>query len=345
MNVFKRLWRRIKPPDTPSPKQIPTRHVTKALAEQYRLAVQAPPTLLKDGLANATWLCMTDQGAWYAKIFAPATGTVARVQEEAALYDYLQHHGLHVPVVRPSKSGERATTLFTLNVHYALMVMRQEALKALSPATITHGELIQIAAAIGELHTVLKSYPPNPQLRASTAGRPVPDDVLTTLLASPNASLFTRAEVEHLQDLDHQMRAYLAQHPLSDALTHTVLHGDLAFDHVQLLPNQHVYFFDFADRCYGPVAHDLAVFFENFYCRTEISFRRFEQLRTWALPAYAARATLAPADYAALTPFLIRHMLSVTRYLSRLAQNRGTVVGGPAIKRRYALATYLLGDG
>ncbi len=326
-----------------SPKQISTEKIEAFVQDQFGLKTVGDSEVISQGVESAVWLLTTNDGKWYAKVYGQHEGPLERIQEETELYDYLREHGINVPEVRATLEGQKVVQIKTKDGKYSTILMRHEEIREPKPTTITQDELENIARTVAKMHNVLKDYPNRDKLiEKDHIPTQLPVDALQLLMDSPNKNVFTANEIQRLKELDVKMVDYLKNNPVPTNLSETVLHGDLTFGHAQLLPNGEVYFFDFADRWYGPIAHELGILTENLYRPEDITYERFEQLRDWLLTTYAAEVKLTPEDYKAMTPFILRHTMEAVRYLSSIAQKAGYEVDSKGIKRRYKLAEYLL---
>ena len=328
-----------------SPKLISTEQVEDFVQDKYGLEKNGISTAISQGVESAVWLIPTAQGKWYAKVYGQHEGPLSRIQEETRLYEYLRDAGIRVPEVKASLDGQKAISIETEHGQYSTILMKYEEIREPKPSTITKEELSRIASRVAQMHEVLKKYPDKDLLvEPNHIPAQLPVDTLAIFLRSPNKNVFDDKELEKLRELDARMIDYLEKNPLPLNLSESVLHGDLAFGHAQLLPDGDVYFFDFADRWYGPIAHELGILTINLYRPEDINFEKFEQLRDWMLTAYTAEGKLTTEDFRAMTPFMLRQIMEAVRYLSRIAQQEGYEVDSQGNKRRYKLAEYLLKD-
>lgn len=188
----------------------------------------------------------------------------------------------------------------------------------------------------------MKIYPYKHDRSGNDSITSIPKASFPTLSSSPNACFYTSQELTELHEVENNMIKYMELHKPSENLSYTVLHADLGFGHMQFLPNGDLYFFDFADRFYGPISHELAIVIENIYRTDEISSERFEQLKKIFLDEYNKYNTLSVDDMAAINWFIFRHIIDVASYMSYIAKDIGREADGAGIKRRFKLAKYLL---
>jgi Ser/Thr protein kinase RdoA (MazF antagonist) len=161
-------------------------------------------------------------------------------------------------------------------------------------------------------------------------------------MASPTAAGFTSAERSWLRAVDAALVAYLDDNfPDPTSLSQAVLHGDLSFEHVRLRPNGAVYFFDFGDMCWGPVAHELAQFLRGFH-DVPISFERWADLRCWLLEGYRSRHVFTATDAAAIDVFLLNRAVALAKCILELNADKASASSAEAIKNTYRLAEAVL---
>ncbi|WP_172836235.1 phosphotransferase [Microlunatus soli] len=162
------------------------------------------------------------------------------------------------------------------------------------------------------------------------------------LIESPTARYFSRAERSWISSIDTALIDYLAgNYPEPRSLTFAVLHGDLAFEQVRLLPDGEVYFFDFGDLSWGPVAHELAQFLRGFAAEP-IPRQRWLDLKAGLLAGYRSEHSLSVADEDAIEVFLLNRVLAVARYVLELHGNSAAPGGAEVIKQGYRLAAEIL---
>ncbi len=147
---------------------------------------------------------------------------------------------------------------------------------------------------------------------------------------------------EKFNRITQNVVSFLEKTSYPKQLTQSYLHGDIGLEHVQLLPNNHLYFFDWADRVDGPVARELSILLFHSYGEEDISFERWEQLKKWILESYSSINQLSKDDTNVIVPFLFRRCIDEVRYLADLATQKRKPIEVKAIARRFDLADKLL---
>jgi Ser/Thr protein kinase RdoA (MazF antagonist) len=165
------------------------------------------------------------------------------------------------------------------------------------------------------------------------------------LIKSATAACLTASERSWLETIDTSIVAYLNDHfPDPTSLSQGILHGDLSFEHVRLLSDRDVYFFDFGDMSWGPVAHELALFLRSFQ-DSPISFERWADLRSWLLAGYRATRVFTAEDEAAIDVFLLNRVVAEAKYILELNGDQASATGAAVIKSGYRLAEVVLRRG
>jgi Ser/Thr protein kinase RdoA (MazF antagonist) len=167
--------------------------------------------------------------------------------------------------------------------------------------------------------------------------------VYDELVAAPTATCFTLEELAWLRTIDAAAVSFITtRYPPPTAVACAILHGDLNFEHIRLLPNGHVYLFDFGDLCWGPVAHDLGQFLQCIYRDSSISFVRWAELRGWLVAGYTSYRSLTRAEIDAIDLFVINRIVAQAKYILELSGEEASPQGAAAIKHTYALAAHLV---
>lgn len=330
--------------DQMSAKSISSQIICRTMETQYGLRLIDNPAPLSGGVESGAWKVITDKGTFVAKAYSPREGKPERVEEEVQLYDYLLKHGIHVPEVLPTIHGKKVGMIDIRNFSLTLVLMKFEKLRMCIPSIITKEEITKIATTIAYMHQILQEYPHKNKLL--TDYRQWEEDrepTYSSLVASPNANIFTSEELQHIQNIDAQTVRYLNSTYVDQTkLNYSVIHRDLALKHTPLLPNGDVYIFDFADRVWGPIAYELAVMFVHLFRADDISFTRWEKLKNWVLEAYQVVKSLTLEEHKALKPFTMSRIMGELYYLNSIAQNIKEEVNARGNRRRYQLLEYLL---
>ncbi len=315
----------------------------------YGLHVLTPLVDLPQGVHSRAWLAHTDDGDWVVKVSDPRSDPPAALTAQCELFGYLNSRGLHTPEVRADLTGNQVSTVVSPPGEFPVTMMRYHQLHRLSPESVSADDLRQVAGQIARLHATMDEFPNKPDIvsdqgKAQNEWGQQVTGCYPALINSPTAEWFTTAELTWIAAIDTRLIAYIDDHlPDPSSLSQAVLHGDLSFEHVRLLPDRQVYFFDFGDMCWGPVAHELAQFLRGFR-DTPISFERWADLRRWLLEGYRSRRVFTATDAAAIDAFLLNRVVALAKYVLELADDSENASGNAAevIKNAYQLADTML---
>jgi Ser/Thr protein kinase RdoA (MazF antagonist) len=324
-----------------SPKELSPVDITRHLANEYHLIAISSPQEMPGGIESAVWSVQICASQWIVKVFKSSQTSLKLAEDEVSLYDFLNDRGLHTPKVRKSISGASVSTLEIGNHSFPVMLMYRETLRKCNAADLQPADLTNIARAFAQLHRALKEYPHPPLLLISSNDRAV-QSAFGKLMESRIAAEFSEEERIRLKRIDRRMTKCAAQSPLMSSLTHAVLHGDLTLENAQILPDGSIYIFDFADRLCGPVAYGIAITLTHLYSAEEITFERWERMRTCLLENYMQETELSAADLDAVDIFLIRRLLEEIAYLSDKDVGMHYDIDARGVLRRYKLGDYLL---
>lgn len=327
-----------------SPKDLPSNLLQKELTKLFALILLKPPSLMDKGVENAAWFLETDKGQFIAKVFTISEVTIAEIKEEVNIYSFLQKNGICAPTILVSLNNNTVEQIEINKVKFPFFIMRYENLKRSYPSSATKKEITQIAKSLAKMHRVLNNYPNLEKIKRKKGYYThfIPLRAFPTLKKSPNANIFTGEELNNLKVLDNKMVSFYKKNKPKFQLTETVIHGDIALEHVQFLENGKLYFFDFSDYFYGPVSHEIAVFLTHLHREENITIKRWEELKQWVIEGYRSITKLTDNDYKAIKPFIIRRLLGEILYLSAISNKINKEVDSMGIKRRYILADYLL---
>lgn len=314
---------------------------------------------------SVVWQFVAANQAWFIKLYAPFKSSMADVVDEAMLYQHLAAHGLNVPTVHRTLSDDLAQELRVGDVAYPAMVMKSEPLRVAHPSTILQSEMFTVAQTVALLHKAVSDYPFLDRL----AGRDGSSAIRAALRRSKHhLKQLGRRIVHRSNPVDNQCAAPYAMQASTRARLHTgvaalraqfeahakhsyeipaklrktLIHGDMALHHAPFLPNQAVYFYDFADRSWSPVIDELVILAAYLYTVEDISFSRWEELVDWMFQGYTSVASLTAKDYAAFQPLLIRRLLDELTYLWDLSAATTRRLPWSEIARRHRLAQHLL---
>ena len=326
---------------------LPAEPIQALIEREYGLRLREPLADMQQGVHSHVWLATTNDGQWVAKASNPASDSEAKLQAQCVLYRFLNEHGMNAPIVRADRRGRSVIQVEHAGQRYPFTLMRYHDLSRLHSISVTQAELQQIAGTIAQMHQLLEQFPGASDIIADhttsengwgkqTVG------VYDELVAAPTSVCFTQDERAWLKSVDADVGAYIdAQFPAPGSVTQAILHGDLSFDHVWLLPDGQVYLFDFGDLCWGPVAHELGQFVRSFR-DTPITFERWAELRHWLTEGYSAHRSLTAADSEAIDLFILNRIVAQASYILELSGDEVSPGGATVIKRTYALAASML---
>jgi Ser/Thr protein kinase RdoA (MazF antagonist) len=325
-----------------------TRNQVQASVERaYGLRVLRPLNDLPPGVHSQAWLAHTDDGEWVVKVSDPRCDSPAMLSAQCELYGFLNGRGLHAPEVRADRSGRHVSALAEPDAGLPVTLMRHHEFHRLTPESVSAEDLRHVATQIARLHLTMEEFEKKDEIVADREksqnewGRQVVGS-FPDLINSPIAGCFTAAERQWIAAIDTACVAYVdANFPNPESLAHAVLHGDLSFEHVRLLPNREVYFFDFGDMCWGPVAHELAQFLRGLF-DAPISFERWADLRRWLLEGYRSLHMLTATDAAAIDVFLLNRVVALAKFIRELNADQATADGAEAIMTAYRVAEAVL---
>lgn len=317
--------------------------ISRTLRNQYGLNIKLLSPL-EGGTESAAWTAETATGKWIAKVFSPNESREI-IAEEIKLYRFLNSDSIHVPVIHPGKNKNQVGEIESNERRYPAIVMRFENLRRASPSAVTEAELKRVAGETAKMHQKLSGYPgKNEWPKVTTTDTALTNKktpAFNAFIQSVNSEWFTEGQLEYFRTVDARMETFIRKFDTPNNLAYGPIHGDLALEHAQFLPDGSVYFFDFADRAIAPIAHELAVFLTWLYQWENISFDRWEQLKTWLLEGYRAETQLTPDDISSIPHFEIRRILGATYYLANLTKNIPSKHVVNWVRRGYELGDYL----
>lgn len=318
---------------------IASEDVLSLLERQYGFSLIERPAEIFEGMENSVWSVKTEQGEWIVKVHT-STRSFSRIRQEARIYEFLNARGCRAPLVEQTIGHSSVGSLTVDGCAYPVTVMRLEASSKRDASTIGSDQFDKITMAYARLHQILKDYPGREQLfRFSDYTQP--NDAFRKLLASGYGALLGSDELKSYESLSRRMAGFLETHSTSGQLTHTVLHGDMSLDHALFLSEGEVYFFDFGDHSWGPIAFDLAVFLVSLFM-TRISAARWKELITRFMQTYLSIGELSAEDLRAIKPFMILRLRSQIAFLCEAHLPIGPELVLQRIRRSYRLADSLL---
>lgn len=317
--------------------------VSRVVESKYDIHIKVLSPL-EGGTESAAWILETVSGKWIAKAFSPKESRKA-IAEEVLLYQFLNRNGVRAPIIHQRKDGGHVGEIESNECRYPIIVMRFENLRRALPSSITEEELRHVGGETARMHKVLLRYPGKnewPKVTTTdTALKNKNSTVSDTFINSINSKSLTHGQIEYFRAADARMEAYIHNFSMPSKLVDAPIHGDLALEHAQFFPDGDVYFFDFADRAFAPVAHELAVFLTWLYQWENISFNRWEQLKTWLLESYQEKTPLTSEDLSTIPYFEIRRILGATYYLAHLAKDIPSDHVINWVRRGFELGDYL----
>lgn len=195
------------------------------------------------------------------------------------------------------------------------------------------------------MHQILHNHPNASNIPTQPEKQASKKESKTTFKAlsqSVNVKQFTSKQLSRFEEIDTRMEQYIKNHPPATGLTETLIHGDLALEHAQFLPDDSVYFFDFADRIWGPVAQELATFLTMLYQGENIPFTRWEELKRYLLTGYQSVNKLSEDDLHAIPKKELIRILGAIKYLAILARDTPSDQVVNWIRRGYEMGNYIL---
>lgn len=196
------------------------------------------------------------------------------------------------------------------------------------------------------MHKILLKYPYKESFRQLPAvewmEKDKPKTAYEALMQSVHAEKFSKEQLERFAGVDEGMEEYIKTHSPTPPFTESIIHADLSLEHAQLLPDGNVYFFDFADRTWGPVAQELATFLTMFYQWEDISFHKWEELRLWLIEGYQTVTLLTENDLSAIPQKALIRLLGACKYLAVLTKNTPSEHVVNWIRRGYELGDYII---
>ncbi|MEK7524877.1 MAG: aminoglycoside phosphotransferase family protein [Patescibacteria group bacterium] len=324
-------------------KRMGTELIARVLHDVYGLTISKTPELMEGGTENAAWLVETDQGKLIAKIFSRGEGDTDWISDEAQLYLFLNENGVHVPEISKSIKENSIETVSFNGFDFPLMIMKYENLRMATPGIVTRQELELVAKQTAKMHQVLRDYPNlevirNRQKVDRTEAERRPIDVVV----ESKARSFNQEQLDKFRAIEDKMMNYLDSHPVVGILSETIIHADLSLEHTRFLPNGEVYFFDFADRKWGTIAEELGTFVETLYQWENISFEKWEELKTAFLDAYFDVNELTDVDKKAIEGRILIRAMGAIRYLAGLTKDNPNEGIDHWIRKGYELGDYLV---
>ncbi len=318
--------------------------VKACLESKYNLVVYSLH-LLPGGTSSAAWVADTNAGKYLAKVFGLGEGSVEWVTNEAELFYFLRQRGVCAPEVLPSASGELVSVLGYQNNRFPVTVVKwQEALRMLTPATITLEELTSLGTKVSQMHLALRDYPDGDFIQnrpRSSSSHHKPTTAFEAVMAGAKYRKIDAKLLNSFEAIDQQMELYVNAHPPLDSLPKSVIHADLSLDHAQLLPNGDIYFFDFSDRKWGTRSQEIATFFTTLYLWEDISFKKLEELQSHFLVGYQVIYPVSSEELSAIPSLMVKRLLGTIKYLANLANNYSDKNIDEWIMRGFKLGKYL----
>jgi Ser/Thr protein kinase RdoA (MazF antagonist) len=328
---------------TDSPKELSSEVVQSAIKDLYGITSIKSPNEIGEGIENAVWIYYTGNQDFIVKIFSYSKTINDDVHEEVLLYNYLLQHGIHVPEVMPTVTGNNVSLISNT---YPAILMKYENLKRISASDLTTHQLHKIATTIAHMHKVLIDYGRKEHIRmtvhdAMSIYNHSLRDFDEIFLISPNAKSPYLKDHERLREIRTDAINYLKNQKLEEELTKSVLHNDLGLGHILFREDGEIYIYDFSDFEYGAVALDLGVLFFNFYREGQLTIEQWKNTIEKFLSVYTETIDLTENDKKAIQIFTISRMLEHIRYLDRMSIKEGHPMDDMGVRKRYDLLEQL----
>jgi Ser/Thr protein kinase RdoA (MazF antagonist) len=332
---------------TPLP-DISSGYLVRAIEAQYDVCITSPPKSLPSGFHSRAWIVTTARERWIVKLSDPISDPIPKLERQIHLSNYLNQHAIRAPQILELRDGGFIATVIINEHHYPLQLMRYEIRNRIQPERASDATLVLAGELVADLHQALDHYPERDDfiadLHKSANEWGARDEGLWPLLQDlPDLSLMPHGEQIWFRSIDQRALAYVQQqYPAPVDLSMALLHGDLNFEHIQFLADGTPYLFDFGDMCWGPIAHELAVFFLNVFCDSEVSFPEWEAMRQRILIGYSAKRPVSYLDQARILVFVVNRVVAQAEYAVELASEGRMEIDWTGLKRTYQLAEYLL---
>lgn len=333
----------------PTSKAIDRRYLHRTIEREYGVSILDSYTVPAGCPANLIMTVTTNEGDFFAKVYTPDENSVELVREEAQLFEYLNRHGVHAPRLPQTGAGQ---TVLRINRAYPLILMKKETLRMLDTGNAKKEELFRIGQETAKMHQILRTYPRRGVFKKTLAD---PDfwrtdwETYHLILDTPLGRLFSQNDLAMVKATDRGIVEYMRTNYPPELNDFSVIHGDLAIEHAQFLPDGNVYFLDFGDVSWGPVAREIAVFFVRLYTSPlgAHAFERWEELRAWALEGYQSVNSLSEVDLAAIHPMMVKRLSEGTIGYDTdiLEYERDPDAHIQKKRKRYELLEYLLNHG
>jgi len=314
--------------------------------KKLRTSYGITPTHIKRfsrGTENVAWRIESNAGNIIAKLFGGEESTIETVSEEVELYNYINKKGRPFDIRAPRIVYDSNDAPVRSVQNFPLILMKYEIARKLFPSTITHDEVTALSKAIAHMHRILKNKMKDyKKLDYTNWNLDYNKDAYETLINSPNVKEYSVSEVNQYKQVTAKIVSCLEKKKYPDELNESLIHSDIAFEHIRVLQDRSFYFFDWTDRQRGPVARELSVLLFHAYREGDIDFKRLEELRKWILEGYTKVSKLDYTDIGVIVPFMFRRCLDEVKYLSNLAIEIGATVDVSGIRRRYELASRLI---
>ncbi len=331
----------------PKAKDITKNTVLHHLCKMWNFGANTKLTLFSGGTESAGWIIEeTDNGnKWIAKIFGLEVNS-NEVKDEINLYHFLVDHEIHAPILKADLSNQEFNFIDFKGYRLPVILMRFENLRMCTPSTITQSEMSKIASEIAKMHKILSEYPNkealmHSQLLTKHSEKAEHKTAYEALIQSVHVEKFSKNQLERFCKIDTKMENYINSNPPLLPQTETIIHADLSLEHAQFLPDNSVYFFDFADRAWGSVSQELATFTTMLYQWEDISFEKWEKLQQWLLVGYKTTTPLTTNDLQAIPQKSLVRLLYVNKYLATLTKTTPSEHVVNWIRRGYELGEYI----
>jgi Ser/Thr protein kinase RdoA (MazF antagonist) len=271
-----------------------------------------------------------------------------KLERQIHLSIYLNQHGIRAPQILALRNARFIATVIINQQPYPIQLMQHEILSRVQLERVSDATLVLVGELVARLHHVLEEYPAHDafvadhQKSADEWGER-DQGLWPAVQELPELSRLSNEEQLWFRTVDQQAQAFVQKRfPNPAALSLALLHGDLNFEHIQFLNEKTPYVYDFGDMCWGPIAHELAIFFLNIFCDNAISFAHWEEIQRHILTGYNTSRQVSDLDRAMIPVFMVNRALARANYSVELAQQATIAIDWHVLKKTYQLAEYLV---
>ena len=319
----------------------------KHLKQNYNL----DPVTITDtnkGTYNKTfYINSSDNKQYVIKLYLDGS-SIETIRQEITIYDYinltLNNQGIFAPTIILSIDNLPTTKIRVGDKYFPVILMKLENLVFTKPSTITEPQIKLIAKSIARLHQQLKLYPDiklYSQSQADWWEMSTIENTAANFQNSPNFHQLPGEQGRHSLKLIASIISFLNRKKMVNEIEQTLLHGDLALEHLPFKNDHQIYIYDFTDRVYGPISRDLAVFSFHLYREDNITLDLWNKLFTNFLNGYRQIHTLTDLDLDYILPFQLQRIIDEINFISKSSIKSGQVIRIASLIKRIEFANYL----